>query len=175
MPDARAAPPKPAMSAASHPQPSAPEGWIVLKFGGTSVSRRHRWDNIGRLARQRAERNGGRALVVVSALSGTTDQLSASANAGAGTDATTRVAAIERRHRDFVRCLARPVLARPASVAQRQPPHGVRGLVAHQQFGRMRRTCAQACQRDADAECDRPNRAHGRSATGCSQSASPSR
>ena len=64
MPDARAAPPKPAMSAASHPQPSAPEGWIVLKFGGTSVSRRHRWDNIGRLARQRAERNGGRALVV---------------------------------------------------------------------------------------------------------------
>ena len=102
MPDARAAPPKPAMSAASHPQPSAPEGWIVLKFGGTSVSRRHRWDNIGRLARQRAERNGGRALVVVSALSGTTDQLSAIANAGAGTDAATRVAAIERRHRDFL-------------------------------------------------------------------------
>ena len=102
MPDARAAPPKPAMSAASHPQPSAPEGWIVLKFGGTSVSRRHRWDNIGRLARQRAERNGGRALVVVSALSGTTDQLSAIANAGAGTDAATRAAAIERRHRDFL-------------------------------------------------------------------------
>ena len=37
-----------------------------------------------------------------SALSGTTDQLSAIANAGAGTDAATRVAAIERRHRDFL-------------------------------------------------------------------------
>ena len=29
---------------------STSDCWIVLKFGGTSVSRRHRWDNIGRIA-----------------------------------------------------------------------------------------------------------------------------
>ena len=30
--------------------------WIVLKFGGTSVSKRERWDTIGRLAAERAQR-----------------------------------------------------------------------------------------------------------------------
>ena len=39
--------------------------WVVLKFGGTSVSQRHRWDTIGRLARQRTEGAGARVLVVV--------------------------------------------------------------------------------------------------------------
>ena len=39
--------------------------WIVLKFGGTSVSRRHRWDT-RRLAQQRADALGARGLVVVS-------------------------------------------------------------------------------------------------------------
>src|SRR5690606_41437255 len=43
--------------------------WIVLKFGGTSVSQRERWDTIGRLAASRAA-GGRRVLVVVSALSG---------------------------------------------------------------------------------------------------------
>jgi diaminopimelate decarboxylase/aspartate kinase len=28
--------------------------WIVLKFGGTSVSRRERWDAIGALMQRRA-------------------------------------------------------------------------------------------------------------------------
>jgi len=32
----------------------------VLKFGGTSVSRRHRWDTIGKLAKKRAEDNHAR-------------------------------------------------------------------------------------------------------------------
>ena len=88
------------MSAASHAQHAPPGGWIVLKFGGTSVSQRHRWDTIGRLARQRADRTGGRVLVVVSALSGTTDELAAITVADAA-EAARRVAAIERRHRDF--------------------------------------------------------------------------
>ena len=63
--------------------PPAPDRWIVLKFGGTSVSRRHRWDTIGRLAKRRAEENDARVLVVVSALSGVTNELTAIADGAA--------------------------------------------------------------------------------------------
>lgn len=77
--------------------------WIVLKFGGTSVSRRHRWDTIGRLAKKRAEETGGRVLVVVSALSGVTNELTAIADGA--TDARQRVAALDARHREFATVL----------------------------------------------------------------------
>ena len=73
--------------------------WIVLKFGGTSVSRRHRWDTIGRLAQQRAADNDARVLVVVSALSGVTNELQAIADGAADSDA--RIAALLERHRAF--------------------------------------------------------------------------
>ena len=72
--------------------------WIVLKFGGTSVSRRERWDTIGRLARERAEGEGARVLVVVSALSGVTNELQAIA---AGDDIRRRVDALMQRHTAF--------------------------------------------------------------------------
>ncbi|MEO8804306.1 MAG: bifunctional aspartate kinase/diaminopimelate decarboxylase [Rudaea sp.] len=50
------------------------EPWIVLKFGGTSVSTRARWDKIAAIAAtHRAQ--GRRVLIVVSALSGITDLL----------------------------------------------------------------------------------------------------
>src|SRR5690606_30440083 len=88
------------MSAALPAQDAAPGGWIVLKFGGTSVSRRHRWDTIGKLAKQRAEATGDRVLVLVSALSGVTSELTAIAD-GSG-DAAARVAALETRHREFL-------------------------------------------------------------------------
>ena len=78
-----------------------PQRWIVLKFGGTSVSRRHRWDTIGRLARQRAQDEDARVLVVVSALSGVTNELQAIAD-GAG-DAAVRIDALTERHRAFAR------------------------------------------------------------------------
>ena len=55
-------------------QPAA--SWIALKFGGTSVSTRARWDKIAAIARGRRER-GKNVLIVVSALSGITDQLKA--------------------------------------------------------------------------------------------------
>ncbi|MEE7561244.1 bifunctional aspartate kinase/diaminopimelate decarboxylase, partial [Xanthomonas sp. Kuri4-2] len=74
--------------------------WIVLKFGGTSVSRRHRWDTIGKLAKKRAEETGARVLVVVSALSGVTNELTAIADGAE--DAAQRVAALEQRHRAFL-------------------------------------------------------------------------
>jgi diaminopimelate decarboxylase/aspartate kinase len=73
--------------------------WIVLKFGGTSVSRRHRWDTIGQLAKARADANDARVLVVVSALSGVTNELQAIADGA--TDAVARIAALIARHRDF--------------------------------------------------------------------------
>ncbi|HEY0179836.1 MAG TPA: bifunctional aspartate kinase/diaminopimelate decarboxylase [Dokdonella sp.] len=51
-----------------------------MKFGGTSVSRRERWENIRRIAAAHRAR-GRRVLIVVSALSGVTDQLKAIAEA----------------------------------------------------------------------------------------------
>jgi diaminopimelate decarboxylase/aspartate kinase len=54
--------------------PTAP--WVVVKFGGTSVSTRPRWENIRRIASAHRAR-GRRVLIVVSALSGITDQLKA--------------------------------------------------------------------------------------------------
>ncbi|MGX5732224.1 bifunctional aspartate kinase/diaminopimelate decarboxylase [Pseudoxanthomonas beigongshangi] len=79
--------------------PIAPDPWIVLKFGGTSVSRRHRWDTIGRLAKKRADEQGARVLVVVSALSGVTNELTAIADGAA--DGAERIARLEQRHREF--------------------------------------------------------------------------
>ncbi|NDK39218.1 bifunctional aspartate kinase/diaminopimelate decarboxylase [Pseudoxanthomonas gei] len=81
------------------PAPPASDRWIVLKFGGTSVSRRHRWDTIGRLAQRRAGENDARVLVVVSALSGVTNELTAIADGAADSDV--RLLQLEQRHREF--------------------------------------------------------------------------
>ncbi|PJK12665.1 diaminopimelate decarboxylase [Lysobacteraceae bacterium NML120232] len=75
--------------------------WRVLKFGGTSVSQRVRWDNIGRIARARAE--NARVLVVVSALSGVTNQLQAIAQ---GENIAGHIAALIERHMQFAKTLA---------------------------------------------------------------------
>ncbi len=61
----------------NRPVPAFANDWIVLKFGGTSVSKKSRWDTIGKLMRRRAEEDGARVLVVVSALSGVTNALQA--------------------------------------------------------------------------------------------------
>ncbi len=79
--------------------PASDAGWLVLKFGGTSVSKRTRWDTIGRLAGAQAREADARVLVVVSALSGVTNALTAIADGAA--DAAARVADLEARHRDF--------------------------------------------------------------------------
>ncbi|KGO99516.1 aspartate kinase [Lysobacter defluvii IMMIB APB-9 = DSM 18482] len=73
-------------------------GWLVLKFGGTSVSSRERWDTIGELARKRGGETGARVLVVVSALSGVTNELQAICE---GDDMAARGAALAARHRAF--------------------------------------------------------------------------
>jgi diaminopimelate decarboxylase/aspartate kinase len=78
--------------------PVSDSRWLVLKFGGTSVSKRTRWDTIGRLASERATQAGARVLVVVSALSGVTNELTAIC-AGDGIGA--RIDALIERHRGF--------------------------------------------------------------------------
>jgi diaminopimelate decarboxylase/aspartate kinase len=78
------------------------DDWIVLKFGGTSVSRRHRWDNIGRLMAARAREEGCRVLVVVSALSGVTNELQALVDRRNDAAAVAAgVAALRERHLAF--------------------------------------------------------------------------
>lgn len=67
--------------------PGAP--WVVLKFGGSSVSSSARWDTICARARHHLEQ-GRRVLVVVSALSGVTNLLNRVAD---GLPATERDAA----------------------------------------------------------------------------------
>ena len=78
--------------------PPLRDRWIVLKFGGTSVSRRSRWDTIGQLARARVEQEQARVLVVVSALSGVTNDLQAWTQ---GDDVAGRALALAERHRAF--------------------------------------------------------------------------
>jgi bifunctional diaminopimelate decarboxylase / aspartate kinase len=73
--------------------------WVVIKFGGTSVSTRPRWDNIARIAG--AHRAAGRrVLIVVSALSGITDMLKriGEAFADPGLCGEIRGAIAERHH-----------------------------------------------------------------------------
>ena len=80
--------------------------WIVLKFGGTSVSERTRWDTIGALMRERAEGDNVRVLAVVSALTGITNALQCVIEAHADdADCIGRIDAIAQRHRDFARAL----------------------------------------------------------------------
>jgi diaminopimelate decarboxylase/aspartate kinase len=81
------------------PSVNSRDRWIVLKFGGTSVSQRARWDSIGRLAAQRAGDSGARVLVVVSALSGVTNALTAVAEDDG--DGVAQIDALVARHRDF--------------------------------------------------------------------------
>lgn len=90
------------MSSASPAPGAVSPGWIVLKFGGTSVSRRARWDTIGRLMRKRLEEEGTGVLVVVSALSGITNALQAIIDGHADVSAVRdAVASIIERHRAF--------------------------------------------------------------------------
>ncbi|KGQ17718.1 Bifunctional aspartate kinase/diaminopimelate decarboxylase protein [Lysobacter dokdonensis DS-58] len=80
---------------------SQPGRWVVLKFGGTSVSRRNRWDTIGRIASKRMADENVRVLVVVSALSGVTNELQAIAYSAAGEPFDAHFDALVERHRAF--------------------------------------------------------------------------
>ncbi len=71
--------------------------WMVMKFGGTSVSQAAYWDTISRQAQQRIA-DGWHTLIVVSALSGVTDLLSRLAVAHRNGDRQAILAEIESSH-----------------------------------------------------------------------------
>jgi bifunctional diaminopimelate decarboxylase / aspartate kinase len=72
--------------------------WIVLKFGGTSVSSLANWRNIAKVtAARRAE--GARVLIVHSAVTGITDRLEKLLSAARGEAQQEELKIIEERHR----------------------------------------------------------------------------
>lgn len=76
--------------------------WIVLKFGGTSVSSLTNWANIAKVAAERRAR-GARVLIVHSAVTGITDKLEKLLEAALRGNQEDAVTAIEQRHRDLAR------------------------------------------------------------------------
>ena len=75
---------------------SAPR-WIVLKFGGTSVSTLPNWTNIAQVAQRRLA-EGAQVLIVHSAISGITDKLEKLLTAATTGEHEAALQAIEARH-----------------------------------------------------------------------------
>ena len=71
--------------------------WIVLKFGGTSVSSLANWRNIAHVTSERLTA-GARVLIVHSAISGITDRLEKLLDAAMARAHESELAAIEERH-----------------------------------------------------------------------------
>jgi bifunctional diaminopimelate decarboxylase / aspartate kinase len=82
----------------------ASQAFVVLKFGGTSVSTAANWHNIAGVIRARIAA-GLRPVIVHSALSGVTDLLESVLAAGAAGTHLLKVAQIDARHRDLSRSL----------------------------------------------------------------------
>ena len=76
---------------------SGESSWIVLKFGGTSVSTLENWRNVAAVVRARLA-EGYRVLVVHSALSGETDRLEKLLSAAFSGTHEALLALIEERH-----------------------------------------------------------------------------
>ncbi|HTC15558.1 MAG TPA: aspartate kinase, partial [Steroidobacteraceae bacterium] len=82
--------------------------WIVLKFGGTSVSSLPTWNNIAQVARARLE-GGARVMIVHSAIAGITDRLERLLDAAIGQSQDEELRAIEERHRHLAQELGVPL------------------------------------------------------------------
>jgi diaminopimelate decarboxylase/aspartate kinase len=85
--------------------------WVVLKFGGTSVSTAERWQTIASLAEARLA-EGLRPLIVCSALSGISDRLeqmlALAVQANPQNNHEAALSAIEARHRELGAALGLP-------------------------------------------------------------------
>ncbi|AMN46963.1 aspartate kinase [Steroidobacter denitrificans] len=90
--------------AVSGAAPATESNWVVLKFGGTSVSSAANWKNIADVLRERLA-EGLRPLVVHSALSGITDRLEQLLSLAISNDWAPVMDQIEQRHRDLARDL----------------------------------------------------------------------
>ena len=82
--------------------------WVVLKFGGTSVSSLTNWQNIAAVVKARVA-GGARVLVVHSAVTGITDKLEKLLDAAFQQKHEEAMAAIETRHRQLAAELGVPV------------------------------------------------------------------
>ena len=78
--------------------------WVVLKFGGTSVSTTSNWTNVASVLRARLA-SGVRPVVVHSALSGITDLLEQLLHLAPSGDWAPTMAQIEERHRGLAAAL----------------------------------------------------------------------
>src|SRR5258706_3899585 len=76
--------------------------WIVLKFGGTSVSNLPNWRNIAAIVADRCA-TGARVLVVHSAVSGITDRLEKLLQSAQSGEPEALLALIEERHVQLAR------------------------------------------------------------------------
>jgi len=74
--------------------------WVVLKFGGTSVSSRDSWETIARLVRARLEM-GLRPVIVHSALKGVSNALEETLRNAVSGDPVERLAQIRKQHCDL--------------------------------------------------------------------------
>ena len=81
------------------------EDWVVLKFGGTSVSSAANWHNIAAVLRERIAGNL-RPLVVHSAMAGMTDRLEALLSAALGGAHSSALDQIEFGHRNLAQQLS---------------------------------------------------------------------
>jgi bifunctional diaminopimelate decarboxylase / aspartate kinase len=84
--------------------------WVVLKFGGTSVSSLANWRNIAQIARARLA-SGARVLIVHSAVTGITDKLEKLIESALRGSQEEVFAAIQERHRRLAAELQIPVSA----------------------------------------------------------------
>jgi diaminopimelate decarboxylase/aspartate kinase len=84
--------------------------WVVLKFGGTSVSSVSNWKNVADVVRERLD-EGVHPFIVHSALSGITDRLEQLLAKALPGDWEPVVEQIERRHMDLARDLGIPGVA----------------------------------------------------------------
>ena len=82
--------------------------WVVLKFGGTSVSSLANWRNIAQITRSRLD-TGVRVLIVHSAVTGTTDKLEKLIESALRGSQQEVFAAIQERHRRLATELQIPV------------------------------------------------------------------
>ncbi len=82
--------------------------WIVLKFGGTSVSSLPNWLNIAKVAAARRA-TGARVLIVHSAVTGVTDRLEKLLDAAVGEAQTEELRFIEDRHQRLAAELGIPL------------------------------------------------------------------
>ena len=103
---------------------------LVMKFGGTSVADARAFENVGRIV---AQHRDSRPVVVVSAMSGMTDALVASANLAQTADIETAVkflAPLFERHEQVAKSLLRDVVAQQYVLHLRSVAEEVARLLA---------------------------------------------